>query len=762
MQKVFTTGGQVTAKKSMLSLAITAALCSAAVPGHALGLTTVTGTVAGSYFTAPVNSNNPALTVASTTVASTYAGAKVCFDLNGNGACDSNEPYTYTASNGSFRLSSLTAANVIAEISTSALNNGNTVASRNVLRVSAAQIAAAKVSPLAPIVTAITPLTTEVVRMMENDGLSFSAAQQGLAERIGVTPAEVISDPNTVSGADQTAMLNESVVLTSRFTYAATMVDRGDAGAATIPAAQQSAMALEGVPRYDHIFIVMLENKATLSVLNNEYTPNINAYLAAGNQFTNYFATGNPSEPNYTALGGADDWGITDDNQWNCGANTVVNGGTPNVVQDTVIPTNTVPGLAKSPFTNPCAQATDHNIVGRANLFNAMTTNGMTWRTYNESTNPGQDLRTDSVADNAVTAKDHVYAANAIYSGSAAVGDPNLVLPMPAQLYRTKHHPGMAYQNVRSAPEFVASNRTLGGGQWTPNILNSTDYTIPAGYDPDQFGTDLTTGNIGQLNFVIPDQCDDMHSITVKGADNGTGLPATVTASDCGGVSNGNAPPINVTTDIIMKRGDNYVQYLVNKIESSAVWNNPYKRVAIVLMFDEGNATSGTNSCCGWNPGNSTVAQPLISNSAGTSTSVDPSITQSAYTAGNRGHGNSIFGVLTNQASAPKGIKDSDAYSHFSFVRTLQDMFGLADPDNDGSYMNRSKYTQNFITENALNLPEYTGAADLHFDSVRPMNHAYSIPAGYTEVQSVDQNTTPQVGPDANQTNVWALPVSVQ
>ena len=131
MQKPFTASGQMTAKKSLLSVAIAAALCSAAAaPGHALGLTTVTGTVAGSYFTPPVNSNNPALSVASTTVASAYAGAKVCFDLNGNGVCDANEPYTYTASNGSFRLSSLTAANVIAEISTSALNNGNPIASR--------------------------------------------------------------------------------------------------------------------------------------------------------------------------------------------------------------------------------------------------------------------------------------------------------------------------------------------------------------------------------------------------------------------------------------------------------------------------------------------------------------------------------------------------------------------------------------------------------------------------------------------------------
>jgi hypothetical protein len=753
MQKSSAWGGQLPAKKSLLSIAIATALFSAAAPSHALGLTTVTGVVAGSYFTPPVNSNNPANGVASTTAPSVYAGAQVCFDLNNNGICDANEPTTISKSDGTFLLSSLSAGNVIAAISTNATNNGNPVASRAVFRVSAAQIAAAKVSPLAPISVAVTPISTEIVRMIENDGLTYAQAQTGLAERLSVSTTDLVSNPGAITNtADQAAILNESVVLTNRFTYAATMMDRGDV--ATIPAADQAAMALEGIPRYDHIFIIMLENKATLSVLGNEYTPNINAILAANNQFTNYFATGNPSEPNYTALGGADDWGITNDDQWNCNATGV------NAPQDLPLPTNTQPGLGKSPLTATCTDSpvVDHNIVGHANLFNAMTSAGMTWRTYNESTNPGQDFRTDSVADAAVVAPDHVYPAGTIYTGSAAVGDSTGLIPMPAQLYRTKHHPGMAYQNVRSAPEFTSSNRTMGGGQWTPYLLKSTDYAIPAGYDPDQFGTDLATGNVGQLNFVIPDQCDDMHSITVKGTDSVTN--GSITASDCGGVSNGNAPPINVTTDIIMKRGDNYVQYLVNKIQASALWQNPYQRNAIVIMFDEGNATTGNNSCCGWNPGNSTVAQPLISNAAGTSTTVDTTIANYYY--GNRGHGNSIFAVLTNQPSAPKRIRDSDAYSHFSFVRTLQDMFGLADPDNDGTYMNRSKYTQNFIAENILNLPEYASAADPHFDAVRPMNHQYVIPAGYVELISNDQNTTPQVGPDANQTNVWALPTSVQ
>ena len=113
--------------------------------------------------------------------------------------------------------------------------------------------------------------------------------------------------------------------------------------------------------------------------------------------------------------------------------------------------------------------------------------------------------------------------------------------------------------------------------------------------------------------------------------------------------------------------------------------------------------------------------------------------------------------MLTNQPNAPKHIVDDDAYSHFSFVRTLQDMFLLADPTKDGSYMNRAKYSEKFIAQNILNLPEFMGSADTHYDSVRPMNHTYVIPAGYTQKASDDDTQPLQVGPDANQTNIWSI-----
>jgi hypothetical protein len=241
------------------------------------------------------------------------------------------------------------------------------------------------------------------------------------------------------------------------------------------------------------------------------------------------------------------------------------------------------------------------------------------------------------------------------------------------------------------------------------------------------------------VNFLEPDQCDDMHSITVRG----TVPPSTtlITASDCTGSAN-------------IFRGDNYTDALIKKIQASALWNNTAKREAIVIMFDEGTATSNLNSCCGWNP----VSKPgysaqgplgvLVKNPNGT-LSVDTSIAN--YANGNKGHGMSVFGVITNQPTSPRGVVDSDAYSHVAFVRTLQDMFGLADPGDDWSYMNRSKYTEKFIADHLALLPEYTVSPDRHFDAVRPMNHAYVIPNDYA------QKNGSQVGPDANQINGWAL-----
>ncbi|WP_307866994.1 hypothetical protein [Variovorax sp. E3] len=295
----------------------------------------------------------------------------------------------------------------------------------------------------------------------------------------------------------------------------------------------------------------------------------------------------------------------------------------------------------------------------------------------------------------------------------------------------------------------MATNRTIFGTQYQEaDWLKSTAYPLPSGWIYDQFSKDLVTGDVGNINFIVPDQCDDMHGV----------------GSDTSCVSNNNGQANGVM------RADIYLGMVVKKIQASALWKNPQKRVAIVVMYDEGEGGSN-GSCCGWNAGGkNSGAAPVTVDANGKATATTA---PSNYTSGNFGHGNSIFGIISNQqdvGTAKKNIADSDSYSHFSFVRTLQDMFQIADPAVDASYLNRAKYTEAFITANITALPEFAGSVDTHFDSVRPINHAYVIPGSYTQklyaadiVGQVDTLTgklqgqiTPQVGPDASQTNVWA------
>src|SRR5438874_3945168 len=116
--------------------------------------------------------------------------------------------------------------------------------------------------------------------MMEGDEEPYAVAREQRAARLGISTAEVTVDPATVTAdAARAASLAESVALSRRFGLAERMVDRRDVSPAarvkdphamgpaiTIKEAQQAAMTLEGIPRYDHIFIVILENKATSAI----------------------------------------------------------------------------------------------------------------------------------------------------------------------------------------------------------------------------------------------------------------------------------------------------------------------------------------------------------------------------------------------------------------------------------------------------------------------------------------------------------------
>jgi Phosphoesterase family len=618
---------------------------------------------------------NPTQTAATQQVAgklaAQYANVTVCSDNNNNGSCDSGEASATTDAHGNFTLTT-TATNLpvaaVIPANTAFVDATGATQKTTQTLVLRAPAAANKV---------LSPLSTEVVREMADGNIDEPTAVANIAARLGVQPADVLADPATVTDATKKqALAVETNILTNRFALASTMVARGDVSPTTskpiaIAEAEQTVFNLEGVPRFDNLFVIILENHTNSAIDGSPFAPKITALLNEGNRATNYYSTGQPSQPNYMALGSADDWGVTDDSPWWCMP-----------TGDTVdAPTDGIPTGQSA-----CVNATVHNIKNGRNMFTTLKNAGMTWAVYNESMNPGQDVRVDGVADATMTAPDHA--------------NPSVLLPFPGGLYKTKHNNATTFDDVRSDGQFAQEVRTMGGGQWDAALLANPKR--PASWDIDQLGTDLQNGNVANLNYLIPDQCDDMHSITVKDT---TG---TVTASDCAG-------------NAIVTRGDNYTDLIVKKIQASPLWANRNKRVGIVITFDEGNGNyQGTASCCGWN-----ATGTAVNAQVGEAASVTHPVAN--YKQGNQGNGPIIFGVLTNQTNAPVGLKDADQFSHFSFVRTMQDMFGVSDPGVPGSYMNRSKYTQSFIAANLVSLPEFQGSIDPHYDSVRPMATVFTL-----------------------------------
>ena len=735
------------------TVASTLALCS---PAAFAAQSLVKGVVGGAYFNPPVVADTAAASAASSTVAGVYQAAKVCFDLNDNGACDAGEPSTTTGADGSFTLVSKTIAPLVAEISTTATNNGHVITSRNVFRVKQDQIAAATVNPLMPAAVDITPLSTEVARAVENDGVTYTQAVDNLAQRIGVSPADVLKAPTKITDTTELpAILKESVVDAGRFELAAKFVDRGDTvgelrgnfdcpnvasfdaanadacsasdlATVSIKAAQNYAENLEGIPRYDYVFLIIEENESLSSLKNNANLPYLNTLLNNGSQFYNYYSTGNPSEPNYLALGSADDWGQTGDE---------------------AIPYPAITGV-------------------RANMSTAVDAKGLTWRHYESSLWPSP---AGTMANNPGVSSWNSATGGAFFDNPTETTiKGNDGATYPSSIVGKKHNTVVWFADVTAQPNFLSNERSIAGtggdlngnpipyawgstsfgavpittGDWdaalqayaTQNNITSwwTGNTQP--WTVDQFSKDLKAGDVANYNVIVPDQDDDMHN---------TGVTA---------------------------RADYFANNIIAKIQSSAIWQDPTKRVAIVVTFDEGESAS--TACCGWNPERSgdSPDQPVQVDANGT-VSAAPVVSgveafngaayTSTYTKGNHGHGVTLFGVLTNQqmnGTAPHGHYDTDYYSHFSYVRTMQDMFGLADPGQPGTYMNRSKYTENFIQQNATLLPEFANSASPHFDGVRAMNHVYQFPAGVTRVNAAGGVAPPvATGPDADQVNLWAV-----
>jgi len=72
------------------------------------------------------------------------------------------------------------------------------------------------------------------------------------------------------------------------------------------------------MPRYDHVFIIIEENRTADQIIGNPAAPAFNRLAKNYGYASNYFAVAHPSQPNYIALLGGDTFGITDDDAYFC------------------------------------------------------------------------------------------------------------------------------------------------------------------------------------------------------------------------------------------------------------------------------------------------------------------------------------------------------------------------------------------------------------------------------------------------------------
>ena len=231
-----------------------------------------------------------------------------------------------------------------------------------------------------------------------------------------------------------------------------------------------------------------------------------------------------------------------------------------------------------------------------------MNAAGLTWNHYEGSLWPSPEGTTQNIAG---ATKWNQSSGGMFFDNpaeSTIVGADGATYP--SGVVAKKHNTGIWFADAVAQPDYPSNARSISGAYGStdvngnpipylyPSNTNATaadNYTAAGDWDSalqnyatannitswwtgnsqpwvqDQFKADLASGNVANLNIIVPDTKDDMHDI-------------------------GTVP-----------RTDYWAENVVKKIESSALWNDPTKRVAIVITFDEGEsatppAVAGTRS----------------------------------------------------------------------------------------------------------------------------------------------------------------------
>ncbi|HEX9033238.1 MAG TPA: alkaline phosphatase family protein [Streptosporangiaceae bacterium] len=204
------------------------------------------------------------------------------------------------------------------------------------------------------------------------------------------------------------------------------------AGAAWLVAAPGISSASDvsaGIPRYQHIVEIMMENTSYSTIIGNPLAPNLNALADQYGLATSYYGVTHPSEPNYVANIGGSYFGIQDDNQFYC-----------------------TPALAG---TDPhCGGTTVDHTVSAPNLASQLTGAGLTWRGYFQSLPP-------------------VPSSGVVMTGPNANGPYTFKYPSNSNaLYASKHNPFVNFTSTQSDLANMVPDTQLAADLASGNLPN--------------------------------------------------------------------------------------------------------------------------------------------------------------------------------------------------------------------------------------------------------------------------------------------------
>ena len=299
------------------------------------------------------------------------------------------------------------------------------------------------------------------------------------------------------------------------------------------------------IPRLDHAFVIVMENHHISQILGNAKTPFINSYAKSANLANNYFAVGHPSLTNYLEIVGGSNFGIINDDSpdWHntsCVSNIEL--GTP---ADETATTDTCPiagsGMdAATPAVDTTNEGTPEEPVYNdpippaktigINIADQLVEHGKTWKSYQENLPP--------------------YGADKVDNSDGLISDVTQSEPGMPKLYAVKHYPFVYFSNIEEGSNPQLSLKRVVGFE--------------------RLFADLSSGNVPNLSFIVPNQCHDQHG-------RGTGEVGPGCSDDENAIA----------------QGDAAISILIPAIKNSPAWKRGNN--VIVLVWDENDYSSLPN-----------------------------------------------------------------------------------------------------------------------------------------------------------------------